>query len=173
MSPRLKQESRPRATPALAKRVWKGQRTPSARTVATALNQAGYRVHYTTVARWRSQGWRQVDQPDRLIEAARAKVDSAVPILTGDPNTKADELGNVSPAKLQLERLSEKELLTAAARQALVTLTLVDQELNNQLPELLSKQPMQTGVLIRSLAALCEASTNALIQALAPQLPTK
>jgi hypothetical protein len=48
----------PKATPALARRVWARQQRPSARRVARAMQQAGYPVHFVTVARWRAQNWR-------------------------------------------------------------------------------------------------------------------
>lgn len=162
MTPRMNRNFVPRATAELAKRVWKGQHRPSARKVATALNQAGYRVHYTTIARWRSQDWRGVDQDGEAINAGRAKLDSAVPILTGDPSTTAEDVVNDSETKPQLERLSDKQLLTAAARQALVTLTVVEQELNARVAELVATKPRETAVLIKALADISEAATGAL-----------
>src|SRR5262245_21799122 len=40
-----------------AKRVWDQQRSPSSRSVAKALTQAGRPVHFTTVARWKKREW--------------------------------------------------------------------------------------------------------------------
>src|SRR5262245_13877904 len=109
---------------------WLGQRRPSARRVATALRQAGHPVYFTTINRWRSQGWREVKQGEHPIHAARAALDSAVPVLTGDPSTTAEDVVKHSEAKQELEQLSDKQLLSAAARQALVTLTRVEQVFN-------------------------------------------
>src|SRR5215475_5402919 len=146
MSRRMNEEPLPPATPAMAKRVWNGQREPSARKVARALNQAGFQVHFTTVARWKSQGW--VEHGADRLEAARANLDLAIPVLTGNPITGTDELVNLSEAKAQLEGLSENELVTADARQALITIALVQEQLNAQLPKLLKKKAAETAVLV-------------------------
>jgi len=149
----------------MAKMVWQGLRGPrSSRKVSKKLIQAGFYAHHTTIARWRRRGWPATGKGKDSIDAARASVDVAVPILTGNPNTSTDELVNISEAKAQLERLSEKELITAAARQALVTITVVEEEFNAQLPKLVNEKPAETAVLIGALAALIEATTDALRQ---------
>jgi hypothetical protein len=164
MLPRLKCEL-PHATPAMAKRVWQGLRGPrSSRKVAKKLLQAGFFAHHTTIARWRRQGWPDTGRGKDSIDAALANLDIAVPVLTGDPSTKSDELVNLSEAKAQLERLSEKELVTAAARRALITFTLVEEQFNAQLPDLLKEKPAETGALVDALAALIAAVTDALRQ---------
>src|SRR5206468_3568933 len=116
----MKERTLPRLLPELAKSVWNAQWRPSARRVARALTQAGHPVHYTTINRWRSQGWRAI-KGEHPLDAARANLDSAVPVLTGDPTTNADDLADLSQAKAELEKLSDKELLAAAARAALIT----------------------------------------------------
>jgi hypothetical protein len=85
-----------------------------------------------------------------------------VPILTGDPSTTAEDIVNRSDAKHQLEKLPDKQLLTAAMRQALVTFTLVEQELNAHVAELVATKPRETAVLIKALAEMSEATTGAL-----------
>jgi hypothetical protein len=172
MSPRLKLDL-PHATPAMAKRVWQGLRgQPSSRKVSKKLLQAGFFAHHTTIARWRRRGWPATGKGQHSIDAALAGVDIAAPLLTGDPKTTVDELVNLSEAKAQLERLSEKELLTAAARQALITITLVEEQFNAQLPKLVNEKLAETAVLVGALAALIAATTDALRQqALAPNLP--
>jgi hypothetical protein len=157
----MKEKTLPRLTPKLAKSVWNAQPRPSARRVATALRQAGHPIHYTTINRWRSQGWREVKQGEHPIHAARAALDSAVPILTGDPSTTAEDVIKDSEARPELEQLSDKQLLSAAARQALVTLTLVEQAFNAQLAELMAAKPRETAVLIKALAEIIEAATGA------------
>src|SRR5690348_4148948 len=118
MSPRLKCDL-PRATPAMAKLVWQGIRwRPGSRKVARKLLQAGFFAHHTTIARWRRQGWTATGKGQESIDAALTGVDIAAPLLTGNPNTSTDELIYLSKTKAQLEGLSDKELLTAAARQA-------------------------------------------------------
>ena len=78
-------------TPDEAAAVWRSIPNPSARRVAKALTQAGRRVHFSTVARWRSEGWRPVSSGSHPIEAARQSLDVAARLLTGDPATGADE----------------------------------------------------------------------------------
>ena len=95
------------------------------------------------------------------IDAARANLDIAVPILTGDLSTTAEDIVNRSEAKPQLEKLSDKELLTAAARQTLVTFALVEQELNAHVAELVANKPRETAVLIKALAEMSEAASGA------------
>src|SRR6516225_411539 len=77
--------SLPKATPSLAKSVWQNQKRPSARSVARAMTAAGYPVHFTTVARWKAQGWPTQTDDVHPLDQARAALDSIAPLLTGDP----------------------------------------------------------------------------------------
>ena len=79
-------------TPDEAATVWRSIPNPSARRVARALTQAGRRVHFSTVARWRSQGWRPVASGPHPIDAARVALGVAARLLTGDPATGADRI---------------------------------------------------------------------------------
>jgi hypothetical protein len=72
-------------TPREAKAVWDSLKSPSARTVARAMTQAGRRVHHSTIARWCSRNWRPVASGEHPIEAAREALDIAARLLTGDP----------------------------------------------------------------------------------------
>jgi hypothetical protein len=149
----------------MAKLVWQGIRwRPGSRKVARKLLQAGFFAHHTTIARWRRQGWPATGKGQESIDAALTGVDIAAPLLTGNAKTTADELVNLSEAKTQLEGLSEKELVTAAARRALITFTLVEEQFNAQLPDLLKEKPAETGALVDALAALIAAVTDALRQ---------
>src|SRR6478672_2461767 len=89
----MKSEGRslPRATPELAQRVWARQQRPSARRVARAMQQAGYRVHFVTVNRWRAQGWRTT-AADHPLEIARGRLEAIAPLVTGDPETIVQDL---------------------------------------------------------------------------------
>src|SRR5438128_2464317 len=142
----------PLATPALAKRVWNGQRNPSARRVAKALNQAGYRVHYTTVARWRSKGWGPIEG-EHPLDTARANLDAALPVLSGDPTITTEELVKRSEDKLHHQDVPDAELQRKAVRQAMVAQALVCQELQAQAADLVRTRPMEVGILIDALAA--------------------
>src|SRR5262245_54744675 len=107
---RTPNRSLPQATPVLAKAAWMRQRRPSARTVATALTQAGRPVHFTTVARWRAQGWRAVEGKHPL-DGARDTLDSAAPLITGDPQNTAAKFVEESPDSAGLEKLKDDEIL--------------------------------------------------------------
>jgi len=139
--------------------------------VARALNQAGFQVHYTTVARWKSQGW--IEQEADPLDAARANLDAATPVLTTDPTTRAADLADHSQDKPALEKESDAELLRAAARAALITMTLVERELHAHAPELVQTRPAEVGILIQALADLYEAATEALVRADALDLPKR
>jgi hypothetical protein len=104
----------PKATPALAKTVWQCQRWPSARSVARSLTQSGRPVHYTTVSRWRRSGWR-ADPTAHPLDKARADLESALPLVTGNPATTIEELFGVRPSRDELEQLTDAQLLKRAA----------------------------------------------------------
>ena len=170
MSPHMKHDPLPPATPALAKRAWNAQFRPSARRVARALKQAGYRAHYTTIARWRSKGWEAVEG-EHPLDAARANLDAALPVLSGDPTTTTEELVERSDDKLKHQVPPDAELLRTAARHAMLIQILVCQELQGQVAKLVRTRPMEVGILIGALADSIEASNQALLQALAPKIP--
>ena len=87
-------------TPLEAKRVWEEQRRPSARSVAKALTRAGRPVHFTTVARWKKREWQVEARLEHPLAAAMRKIDLFVPLLTGDPATKAvDIVGDIVGAR--------------------------------------------------------------------------
>jgi hypothetical protein len=71
-------------SPDEAKAVWATLKNPSARRAAKALSQAGRRVHHSTVARWRAEGWRPVANGTHPVEAVCRAVDVAARVLTGD-----------------------------------------------------------------------------------------
>jgi hypothetical protein len=75
----------------MAQRVWARHQRPSARNVAQALQQAGYPVHFVTVARWRAQNWR-AKASDHPLEIARSQLEAVAPFVTGDPETRLDDI---------------------------------------------------------------------------------
>jgi hypothetical protein len=109
-------QSLPKATPDLAKAVWTRQRSPSARTVARALTQSGRPVHFTTINRWRGGEWRDA-QGKHPLDQARAALESALPLMTGDPTSTIDDLLRGSPEGEELGKFSDSELLRKAARE--------------------------------------------------------
>jgi ABC transporter substrate binding protein len=82
----------PPVTPLEAKRMWDEQRRPSSRSVAKALTRAGRLVHFTTVARWKKREWQAEPRLEHPLAAVMRKVDVFVPLLTGDPTTKAVDI---------------------------------------------------------------------------------
>jgi hypothetical protein len=68
--------------PEEAARVWRSIPNPSARRVAKVLTQAGRRVHFSTIARWRAQGWRPVVSGPHPVKAARDALEVAARLLT-------------------------------------------------------------------------------------------
>lgn len=88
------------ATPADAKAVWDSMLaagiTPTIRNVATSLSASGRfaKVSPATVHRWQASSWKPIkprgDAPT-LAEAA-AKVDAHVPLVTGDPTSRAVDI---------------------------------------------------------------------------------
>ena len=75
----------PKATASLAKTVWERQKRPSSRNVARAMTAAGYPVDFTTIARWKRQGWRANSNADHPLDVARARIEAIAPLATGNP----------------------------------------------------------------------------------------
>src|SRR5258708_16493258 len=141
----------PRATPALAKAVWGRQQSPSARSVARALTQSGRPVHFTTVNRWRAHDWRDA-KGQHPLDQARAALESALPLMTGDPASTIDDLVRSSPERQELEGLSDSELLRRAARELATAVYVVAHNLLRQEAEaLVITKTGAVAVLVRAL----------------------
>jgi hypothetical protein len=153
----------PRATPELAKTVWQGQQSPSARSVARALTQSGRPVHFTTVSRWRRCGWR-AEPTEHPLDQARADLESALPLVTDDPTTTIDDLIRTSPDGAELEQLSDSELLRKADREMARAVYVLSQAVMHQ-PELVVTKPTELGILLGSLAACAREVTAGFEQA--------
>src|ERR1700685_2678284 len=155
----------PQATPQLAKAVWGRQRRPSARSVARALRSAGYPVHFVTVARWRVANWRAGDAAHPL-DTARASLDTAAPLVTGDPQTTIDDLIAQAPDRKALEASSDAELLSAAARELTIALIIIMRAFQEKADTLISTRLGAFGTALISVAACFTASIKAFNQAL-------
>ena len=153
----------PKATPELARAVWQRQRSPSARSVARALTQSGRPVHFTTVNRWQRCGWR-ADPTEHPLDQARADLECALPLVTGDPTTTIEDLLRSSPDREQLEELSDAELLRKAAREVLIAVCVIANEMMRR-SSLFVIKPAEVGVLMRALAECYRAATVAFGQA--------
>jgi hypothetical protein len=116
--------SLPRATPAMAQRVWARHQRPSARSVAQAMQQAGYPVHFVTAARWRAQNWR-AKVSDHPLQIARSQLEAVAPLVTGDPETTIEGLLGDPARSRDLDELTDAEVLRRAAREAAIATALV------------------------------------------------
>jgi hypothetical protein len=114
----------PKATPALAQRVWARHQRPSVRSVARALQRAGYPVHFVTVARWRAQNWR-AEASDHPLEIARAQLEAVASLATGDPETTIDDFINDPVRKREFDELTDAEVLQRAAREVAIATAVV------------------------------------------------
>jgi hypothetical protein len=161
----------PRATPELAKAVWGRQQSPSARSVARALTQSGRPVHFTTVNRWRAHDWRDA-KGQHPLDQASADLESALPLMTGDPTSTIDDLVRSSPEGEQLDKLSDGELLRKAARELARAVYLIAHVMLRQAEALVITRTAAVAVLMRALADAIRFASAAFGQAQAMQ-PTK
>jgi hypothetical protein len=149
-------------TPARAKEVWQATPNASTRRVASKLRQSGARVSHMTVARWRSQGWRSLQQePRHPLEIAREHLDDAVPLLTGNPLTTAKVLVEQSTARETLDELTDGELLRRAAREVAKVVCMVSKIMLVK-ATLSVTRPAEIGVRVRARAQCLQAATAVL-----------
>ena len=80
---------------------------PSTRRVAQKIRQAGRAVSHETIRRWRTNGWRPLDREQHPLDAARAALDDAIPVLTSDPLTTAESFVGASNWAEALDHLSD------------------------------------------------------------------
>jgi hypothetical protein len=155
----------PTPNPALARKVWESMAHPSTRRVATKLRQAGIPVSHQTINRWGRNQWRPLERAEHPLEIARAQLDDAVPVLTGDPLTTAEALVEESTAERdKSEQLTEGQRLHEAARALAMSVTLVGEAFLRQ-PEIIVNKPGELALLFRSLAASVQAVSAAFAQA--------
>jgi hypothetical protein len=115
-----------------------------------------------TVARWRSQGWRPLnEEPRHPLEIARDLLDDALPVLTGDPMTTSTSFVQESGHREALERLSDQELLGRAAREALIAVAVLARAMTLK-ATLVVTRPAEIGLLVRALAECLRAATPVL-----------
>jgi hypothetical protein len=153
------------ALPEAAKKVWDDQQRPSARSTARALTQVGRQVHFTTVSRWRRQGW-QAGVRDHPLDRARTALDSAVPVLTGDPTTTfRDFVGPGSNLKNEKE-LPDYELLRRQIRELLIAMIMLNRAIVRRLNFLAEHKILETAILIHALSKCSEVAVAAYVQIL-------
>ena len=139
--------------------MWDEQRRPSSRSVAKALTQAGRPVHFTTVARWKKREWQVVPRLERPLAAAMRKVDLFVPLLTGDPTTKAvDIVGHIVGARAANRRSMTPDQVI---RESCITLIILLRLLQLKL---LALKPLEIAEFGRTASQACLAATEASVQ---------
>jgi hypothetical protein len=153
-----------RVSPDEAAIVWRSIANPSARRVAKALTQAGRRVHFATIARWRAEGWRPVASGPHPIDAARGALEVAARLLTGDPATGADVFLRQSNAGEQLGSLSDGELLRRSTRELLILQIVLCKVIGSRSAFLVQEKIAETGLLLKALAQASRAAAHALSQ---------
>jgi hypothetical protein len=151
------------ATPLGAKRVWDSQRFPSARSVAKALSEAGRPVHFTTVARWRREGWRMVMSPEHSIERARRALSTASSVLTGDPNITIEDWVPREGRSEELTRIDDDQLLARMVREtSILSILLMEESARRR--DLISDKPKQIAAALEAAAAAVRACAEATSQ---------
>jgi hypothetical protein len=148
-------------TPDEAATVWRSIPNPSARRVARALTQAGRRVHFATVARWRAQGWRPVASGPHPIEAARDALEVAARLLTADPAIGAEVFLRQSKVS-ELESLTDGELLRRSIRELMIVQIVLCKIIGSRSAFLVQEKIAETGVLLRALAHATRAASLAI-----------
>jgi hypothetical protein len=146
-------------TPHEAKLVWERQPRPSARSVAGALTEAGRPVHFTTVARWKTDGWESRSRLEHPLTTAMRRVDLAVPVLTGDPTTKAEDI--IGTRAATTEGMTEDQRLHQAIRESYITNIILYRAFRHQCGDLIPNNPAEAGVLIEALSKLFLATAKA------------
>ena len=122
-------------------------------------------MHFSTVARWRSEGWRPVSSGAHPIEAARQSLEVAARLLTGDPAVGADGFVSSSNAREQLGSLSDGELVRRSARELLILQIVLCKVLASRGAFLIPEKPAETGALLSALANANRAAVHALSHA--------
>jgi hypothetical protein len=131
---------------------------PSARRVATALTQRGRPVHFSTIARWRLQGWRVVEFRSHPLLVASADLDAAAPVLTGKPSEEATGLLEQSDLRIELQELTDAQLLARAVREMCISSIVLNKEMQRQAAMLIRSNPKEVAVLSLALARCSEAA---------------
>jgi hypothetical protein len=147
-------------TPREAKAVWNSLESPSTRTVARAMTQAGRRVHHSTIARWRGRDWRSAASGEHPIEAAKEALDIAARLLTGDPRGGVELLEMYATGNERFEGLTDQELLRRATRELLIALIVVAEVFRLHAYMLVPKKIGETATLLRALGKAMSAATN-------------
>jgi len=141
---------------------------PSTRRVAQKFRQAGRPLSHETVRRWRANGWRPLDREQHPLDAARAALDDAIPVLTSDPLTTAESFCASNKDDAPIDELSDAELIRRASRELASATVVVAQGLMLQ-PDIAVTRPVEVGILLSSLAKCAQAVSAGFGQAVTMQ----
>jgi hypothetical protein len=106
---------------------------------------------HETVRRWRTNGWRPLDPEQDPLDAARAALDDAIPVLTSDPLTTARSILPDSEDLAGMAEMSDAELFRKTSRELAIAIVVVAQDLMLQ-PSIAVTRPREVSVLARALA---------------------
>jgi hypothetical protein len=94
---------------------------------------------------------------------ARAALDSAVPVLTGDPTITADAFARENADREQFQRLSDRELLRTAVRELAITCIVVARTLQQNVLGI-STKVKETAALVLSLSTCLKVVIRGFVQ---------
>jgi hypothetical protein len=119
------------------------------------MTAAGHPVDFTTVARWKRNGWQSNSNDDHALDLARAKLEAIAPLATRNPISAAAEEEQLSDAALLREESRKLSTLSLQVWNA------AEMELNR----LVRGRTGELAVLVEALAECGQAAINALSQA--------
>lgn len=139
---------------------------PTVRSVADALMASGQflPVSYRAIQRWKQRGWTPAQGKARqpaLAETA-AKVDAAVPVLTGDPASRTEAVvldPKAARLRTELEGLSDDALIKRAARESYIAAIILLSKVQEN-PQLAVEKPREIGSLQQALAGSITAANG-------------
>jgi hypothetical protein len=108
----------------------------------------GHVVSHEMVRRWRANGWRPLDREQHPLDAARAALDEAIPVLTRDPLTTAESFIGASKTA---EALSSLRCRTGHESQLAIAVIVVADAVTRHADTALTR-PIEVGTLLGSLA---------------------
>jgi hypothetical protein len=149
------------ATPQDAKRVWESQRQPTARSVARALSQAGQKVDAKTIVRWKARNWTSASQQRHPLETAWDMLDTAIPLLTGDPTSTVWSISRMQQTAELLEKLTEDELYRQRTRALRTVVIVVSLELARRVKEFIPERFDEYTLLLKAVTLAFRASLDA------------
>jgi hypothetical protein len=116
------------------------------------MTAAGYRVDFTTIARWKRDGWRANSNDDHPLDVARAKLEAIAPLATGNPIPAA--------AEERKEQPSDAALLHEESRKLSALSLQVWNAAEPQLKKLVRRRTGELALLIQALAESSQAVTK-------------